>query len=113
MKTRKELKQDYRNLKPPMGVFVIRNLTNGRFLLHASLNLTGGMNRLKVEITPSTAPNVELLRDWKTMGPEAFEIRVLDVLEPRDVPGWDPKDDLKELKALWQARLLAEGGTPY
>ena len=47
------------------------------------------------------------------MGREAFEIRVVDVLEPRDEPGWDPTDDLEQLRALWHARLVAEGGTPY
>jgi len=47
------------------------------------------------------------------MGREAFEISVLDELEPKDVPGWDPTDDLEELKAMWVARLVAEGGRPY
>jgi hypothetical protein len=113
MKTRQELKRDYRETKPPMGVFVIRNLRNGRFQLHATVNLRGGMNRLKVEITPSTNPNVELLADWNAMGRDAFEIRVLDELEPKDEPGWSPADDLKELEAMWRERLIAEGGTPY
>jgi hypothetical protein len=113
MKTRSELKRDYKDSTPAMGVFVIRNLRNGRFLLHAARNLQGGMNRLKVEITPSTNPNVELLADWKAMGPEAFEIRALDELEPKDEPGWDPTEDLEELKAMWRARLEAEGGRSY
>jgi hypothetical protein len=113
MKTRSELKRDYKDSTPAMGVFVIRNTRNGRFLLHAARNLAGGMNRLKVEITPSTNPNAELLADWKAMGPEAFEIRVLDELAPKDEPGWDPTDDLEELKAMWKARLEAEGGRPY
>ncbi len=113
MKTRSELKREYKNATPAMGVFVVRNTRNGRFQLHASRNLKAGMNRLAVEITPSTRPNRELERDWETMGRDAFEIRVLDVLEPRDEPGWDPTDDLEQLKAMWQARLVDEGGTPY
>lgn len=113
MKTRSELKREYKAARPAMGVFVIRNLRSGRFQLHASPNLNAGMNRLRVEITPSTNPNRELQRDWETMGRDAFEIVVLDVLEPKDEPGWDPADDLAELKAMWQARLLEQGGAPY
>lgn len=113
MKTRQELKRDFREQKTPMGVFVVRNLRNGRFQLHASTNLKARMNRLTVEVTPSTDPNVDLLADWNAMGREAFEIRVLDQLEPKDEPGWDPADDLKALEAMWREKLMAEGGKPY
>jgi hypothetical protein len=96
-----------------MGVLVVRNTQNGRFQVHATPNLRGAMNRLRFEITPSTNPNVALQSDWRAMGPGAFELRVLDVLEPKDAPGWDPADDLEQLRALWHDRLVAEGGTPY
>lgn len=113
MTDRSELKRQYREAKEPMGVFVIRNLRSGRFVVRAALNLRGAMNRLKVEVTPSTNPNVALRDDWRTLGPEAFEVKVLDVLEPKDAPGWDPKDDLAELEAMWRERLTSEGGSSY
>ncbi|HET9552871.1 MAG TPA: GIY-YIG nuclease family protein [Anaeromyxobacteraceae bacterium] len=113
MKTRSELKRDYRSAPPPMGVFVVRHRASGRFQLHATRNLPGGMNRIRFEITPSTNPNLALLDDWKAGGLDAFEIAVLDELEPEDVPGWDPASDLAELEAMWRERLVAEGGTPY
>ncbi len=113
MKTRRELKREHKETAPRMGVFVVRNTRSGRFQVHASRNVDAGMNRLRFEITPSTNPNVALQADWRTLGPEAFELRVLDVLEPKDVPGWDPADDLEQLRALWHDRLVAQGGTPY
>jgi hypothetical protein len=96
-----------------MGVFVVRHRATGRFQLHATRDLRSGMNRLRFEITPSTDPNLELLADWRAVGPEGFEIAVLDELPPRDEPGWDPTSDLEALEALWRARLIGEGATPY
>jgi hypothetical protein len=113
MTSRAELKRAYKERKAPMGVFVVRHLASGRFLLQAALDLQAGMNRLQVEITPSTNPNRALLADWRADGREGFEIRVLDELAPKDEPGWDPREELEALKGLWQERLVAEGGTPY
>lgn len=110
---RRALQAAYRRHVPAMGVFVVRNARSGRFQLHAARNLPAAMNRLQVEVTPSTNPNPALQRDWATLGPGAFEIRVLDVLAPRPEAGWDPQDDLTALRALWHERLVAEGGVPY
>jgi len=111
--SRADLKRAWKERRAPMGVFVIRHLASGRFLLHAALDLRAGMNRLQVEITPSTNPNRALLADWQADGRAGFEIRVVDELAPKDEPGWDPREELGALKALWQERLVAEGGTPY
>jgi hypothetical protein len=115
MKTRSELKRDYKNSPQEMGVFLILNTRTRRFDVRASVNLRGAMNRLNVDITPSTNPNRDLLDDWQTLGPTAFEIKVLDRLEPpRDAPpSWTPAADLKELERMWRERLVAEGGVPY
>lgn len=113
MKSRSDLKREYKERKRPMGVFLVRNRRSGRFQVHAALDLQAAMNRLRAEITPATNPNLELLRDWKAMGAEAFEVRVLDELKPRDVPGWDPREDLAELAAMWREKLAGEGGASY
>lgn len=113
MTSRADLKRAWKERKAPMGVLVIRHRASGRFLLHASLDLRAGLNRLQVELTPSTNPNLALLADWQADGREGFEIRALDELAPRDEPGWDAREELEALRALWQERLVAEGGTPY
>jgi hypothetical protein len=113
MKTRSELKRDYKNAAPRMGVLLVSNKTNQRFLVRATQNLQGGLNRIRFELTYATSLNRELVSDWKALGPGAFEIEVLDELEPKDVPGWDPESDLEELEAMWRARLIAEGATSY
>lgn len=116
MRTKAELKTEARKRAPAMGVFLLRNLRNGRFLVRASRNVHGAMNRLRFElrfeVTNAMNP-VDLRLEWTTMGPEAFELRLLDELAPKDAPGWDPAEDLAELEALWRARLVEAGGTPY
>jgi len=113
MTSRSELKQQFKERKTPMGVFLIRNVAANRFLVRAARNLPAAMNRLMVEVTPSTNPNVALQQDWRALGPPGFEVRVLDLLEPRDEPGWDPDEDLASLASMWRERLAAEGGVPY
>ena len=39
MKTKKELKEEYNNIKPRIGVFQIRNTVNGKIYIEASVNL--------------------------------------------------------------------------
>jgi hypothetical protein len=113
MKTRSELREEVRKHRPPMGAFVVRNLRSGRFQVHVALDLRAGMNRLRAELRFSSHRNRELQEDWRTFGPEAFEIRALDELKPRDAPGWTPDADLKELESMWRERLAGEGGAPY
>lgn len=113
MTARGELKRQFKERQVPMGVFLIRNASSGRFVVRPARNLRAAMNRLFVEVTPATNPNLDLQADWRALGQAGFEVRVLDVLEPKDVPGWDPDEDLQALAAMWRERLVAEGGVPY
>lgn len=113
MTSRSELKQRYKEHEPAMGVFLVRNRASGRWLVRSARNLPAAMNRLMVEVTPSTNPNLALQADWRALGPAGFEVRVLDVLTPKDVPGWDPAEDLEALAAMWREKLAAEGCAPY
>jgi hypothetical protein len=113
MTDRNELKRQFKERKVPMGVFLIRNVAANRWLVRSARNLPAAMNKLAVEVTPSTNPNVALQQDWRALGPAGFEVRILDLLEPRDEPGWDPGEDLEALAAMWRERLAAEGGVPY
>lgn len=113
MTSRAELKRAYKARRAPMGVLLVRHLASGRFMLHAAPDLQATINRLRVEITPSTNPDRALLADWRADGPAGFEIRAVDELARKDEPGWDPREELAALKALWHERLVAEGGTPY
>lgn len=74
----------------------------------SSVDLPAMLNRTRFQLELASHPNRALQRDWDELGGEAFEFGVLDTLEPREEPGHDPSDDLRELEDLWVDRLSAE-----
>lgn len=50
-------------------------------------------------------PSKDLIRDWTEYGRESFVFEILDELEPRDVPDYQVKADLKALEELWLEKL--------
>ena len=67
-KTRKELQEEYKNLKFRQGVFQIRNTENGKVFIEASSNLDKIWNRHLFQLNMGGHPNAELQRDWKIFG---------------------------------------------
>lgn len=112
--SRAELKRAYKEKPPPMGVYAVRNLTNGKVLLGVALNAQGMLNRLRFELDRGMHDKPPgLQEDWKRLGPEAFSFEVLDTLPPQDEPRDNPMEELKVLEALWLERLKPWGDRGY
>lgn len=101
MKSRQELKREYKERKKPAGVFQVKNVRNGKVLLGSSLNLEGTLNRHKFELQMGSHRCTELQRDWNEMGPEAFVFEILEEVKIRDVPHFDIGDELTLLEQIW------------
>lgn len=84
MKTKKDLKEEYKQIKPGMGVFQIRNTVNGRFFVGSSINLDAMWNRCKMQLDWGKHPNTELQHDWKEIGSSSFVFEVISDLKYRD-----------------------------
>ncbi len=110
---RKALKQEYKEMKHPMGVYCVRNTVSGKVLVGISTNVTAMLNRHKAQLGMGGHPITALQQDWKSLGAEAFAFEVLDTIEPRDTPGYDPADDLRVLETLWLDRLTPYGDRGY
>jgi group I intron endonuclease len=110
---RKVLLREYKQTRPEMGVYVIRNKTNGKCFVGSSVNIRARLNRHRMELAAGRDRLVELQRDWNELGADAFELETLDVLEPRDVPGYDPREDLAALERLWLEKLEPFGDSGY
>ena len=106
---RRKLRREYKESYRPMGVYQVRNKVNGKVMIASSPNLPAIFNRLRMELdSGSCLRHPELQKDWKELGAEAFELEVLEELEPPQAPGWDPSDDLQAL-----LELMCEQRQPY
>lgn len=105
--TRAELRRQYKEAHPPMGVYAIRNLATGRCFVQASMNVEAAMNRDRFELRFKGHRNPELQRDWLAHGSEHFRFEVLDLLKKRVDPAFDYKAELASTLALWREELRA------
>lgn len=112
---RAALKAEYKNRKPNMGIFQIKNNVNGKIFLAASPNLDGALNRYNMAAHLGLDYNLnrELTREMKEFGIENFSFEVLDRLKPQEDPAYDYKEDLKTLEALWMEKLQPYGERGY
>lgn len=101
MKSRAELKREYKERVKPAGIFQIKNTVTGKFLLGSSLNLDGVWNSAKFTLELGNHRNRQLQADWKQYGPEAFVFEVLDQV-PDDA---DASKELDIYETLWVEQL--------
>ena len=102
---RKALIRQYKESRRPMGVYRVHNIVNDKSLVGSGVEVQAMLNSHKARLRLDVHENAALQKDWNTLGPEAFAFEVLDTLSSRDDPGYDPAADLRELEALWMAKL--------
>jgi hypothetical protein len=93
----------------PHGVYQLRNTVNGKVLIGTSIDLPFILNRHRAQLGFGSHRNRALQQDWNELGPEAFELEILDTLPPSERPAYDPADDLKALEELWLEKLMPFG----
>jgi len=107
MVDKKELKRQYKESRRPMGVYRILNKENGKSLVASSVNLPATFNKIRMQLKTMTfLQHPQVQSDWNELGADAFELEVLEELEPlADSPAWDPAEDLQALEELWIEKL--------
>jgi group I intron endonuclease len=113
MRSRKELKQQFRERARRAGVFQVKNRVNGKLLLGSSLNLDGPLNAHRFMLSIGSHHNAELQRDWNTYGPDAFEFEILEVVKVSDDPHFKLSDELLLLEQIWLEQLQPFGERGY
>ncbi|HHT90361.1 MAG: GIY-YIG nuclease family protein [Bacillota bacterium] len=107
MDRKKELKAEYRQIKPAMGVLAVRSRLSGKCYLEGAIDLKSAINRTLFQLKWGGHPNKELQRDWNDLGPENFEVEIVDELAYTE-DQQDFRDDIAELQSIWQENLRQE-----
>jgi hypothetical protein len=102
---RKALIREYKQRRPPMGVYRVACTVTGNALVAASRDLPSILNRHRAQLGLGAHPSRELQADWTAHGPASFTFEVLDTWTPADTPDYDPIADLTVLEDLWLERL--------
>lgn len=113
MKSKKDLKREYKEREKMAGVFQVKNTANGKVLLGSSLNLEGPLNSHKFMLTIGSHRNKELQQEWNEYGPDKFVFEILDVVKVKDDPNFNLSDELALLEQIWLEELQPFGERGY
>lgn len=105
MKTRKEMKEEYRQRKYRMGVFRITNLANGKIFIGSSIDLIAIWHAQKLQLNAGIHPNEQLQSDWKQFGPENFKYDILEEITQEDEPAGGFEREIKAMEDLVNEEL--------
>ena len=100
MKTRKELKEEYKQMTFKMGVFQIKNNINGKIFIGSSLDLKAIWYAQKLQLDMGMHQNSELQKDWKEFGSENFSYEILDEINQTEDKPIDYKKEIKTLEDM-------------
>ena len=108
MKTRKELKEQYKQMKTPMGVFQIKNIHNKKVLVDYSTDFNSKWNRHTMQLKFGNHKNKGLQKDWNEHGEDNFVFEVLSELKRKDEENIDYNKELNVLQDMILEELSNE-----
>lgn len=98
---KKKLKEEYKNLVHPKGIFIIKNEKTGKVFLGSSMNLHGILEKNRLMLNMGSHFITPLQSDWKEHGENSFTLEIVETLELKDDPNYDYNDDLELLEMIW------------
>jgi hypothetical protein len=113
MQDKKQLTKDYKQQKQPAGVYVVHNKADNKMYIGTSKNLPAVIRRFEFTLQMGSFPYQELIDDYKKLGKDNFEIKVLDELELKNETDKEITAELNELEELWIEKLNGDGVSFY
>jgi hypothetical protein len=113
VKTKQDIKRDYKERKIPAGIFQVKNNENGKVLLGSSLNLEGPLNSHKFMLKIGRHRNEVLQKEWNEFGPDKFNFEILEIVKVKDDPNFNLGDELTLLEQIWLEKLQPFGERGY
>ena len=106
---KKQIIRDYKSLKQPAGVYAVHNKADNKMYIGASKNLPAVVRRFEFTLQMESFPYQELIDDYKKLGKDKFEIKILDELELKNETEKEIDIELNSLEELWIEKLKSEG----
>lgn len=113
MKTRQDVKREYKERRKPAGVFQVKNTVNGKILLGSSLNLEGPLNSHRFMLEIGRHRNETLQKEWNEYGADKFVFEILETVKVKDDGDFDVSDELTILEQIWLEKLQPFGERGY
>jgi len=113
MKSKSELKKEYKQFKADMGVFQIVNKCNGKRLIDNSLDMKSKWNRHLTELNFGNHKNSSLQNDWNELGKECFFFEVISNLKYQENGNVNHSQELKVLHEMVLEELESDSSSLY
>lgn len=98
---RKELKQEYKEVKTYYGVVRLSNTVTGRALVASFSNIKNKEHYLRMQLDDGRHPNAALQADWRKYGGDAFSYELLASEDAAEVS--DPRYAAQQLEELYRS----------
>lgn len=96
-----------------MGVYAVHNKIDNKMFMGTSKNLPAVIRRFEFTLQMENFPYQELIDDFKKLGKDNFEIKILDELELNNETDKEITAELNELEELWIENLKDDGVSFY
>ena len=112
MDRKKELKQEYKEIKIEGGIYVITNKQNGKKFVASTPNFKT-LNGAKFTLDNGLHTNKELQKDWKQYGKDNFDIEHVEIVKKEESENRVNKKELEKLLVKWLDELKPYGENGY
>jgi group I intron endonuclease len=114
MKDKKAIKDNYKEMKFPIGVFQIRNTVNNKIYIESSTNLAAIWNRHQFQLNNGLHPNKMLQKEWNEFGQDNFKYEILSEINQDDNKALDYyRKEAKQLESMFIEDLQPFGDKGY
>ena len=100
MKSRKEIKEAYKQMKFQIGVFQIRNLINGKVFIGSSLDLVASWNSQRFQLNAGLHQNSKLQKEWAELGADNFVYEIVSELKQDAETSVNYNREIKKLEEM-------------
>lgn len=113
MMDKKQIIKNYKQLKQPAGVYAVHNKADNKMYIGTSKNLPAVVRRFEFTLQMESFPYQDLIDDYKKLGKDNFEIKILDELELKNETEKEIDVELNSLEELWIEKLKDDGVSFY